>query len=113
MSFNISAFSHLGTLRQQNPDRILVQNQVLLDGIHSWLNATTGTCFVADGIGGNRAGDVAAQFVLEQIQTHIALTQSLAKEIPAQVLNNINFCLIETSQAQPENRGFMNRSKRN
>jgi protein phosphatase len=104
--FNISAFTHIGTLRQQNQDRILVQNHVLQDGIHSWLNATTCTCFVADGIGGNLAGDVAAQFVLEQIQTQMALTQSLSKETLAQILNDINVRLIEMGDAQSETRGM-------
>lgn len=106
MPFNISAFTHIGTLRQQNQDRILVQNEVLQDGIHSWLNQTSCTCFVADGIGGNPAGEVAAQFVLDRIQAQISLTPSLSKDTLAQMLNEINYCLIETSQVQPANRGM-------
>jgi serine/threonine protein phosphatase PrpC len=67
MKFNISGFTDVGTLRDSNQDRILVNGTVLADGVIDLEQQSSCTCFVADGVGGNKAGDFAAEFVLQKI----------------------------------------------
>jgi protein phosphatase len=68
MNFNISAFSHRGTERQENQDHILVNGSLLNDGDIHLSDQQDCFCFVADGVGGNNAGDFASHFVLSEIK---------------------------------------------
>ena len=67
MKFNIAAFTHIGTVRSVNQDRILVNDKLLQDGTHRLDDQPFCYCFVADGIGGSSHGEIASQFVLEKI----------------------------------------------
>jgi serine/threonine protein phosphatase PrpC len=67
MKFDISGFTDIGTLRDSNQDRILVNGTVLADGAVHLEQQSSCMCFVADGVGGNRAGDFASEFVLQKL----------------------------------------------
>ncbi len=94
MKFDIAAFSHIGTVRTINQDRILIQDRILLDGTHEALQEERCFCFVADGIGGNPAGEVAAQFVLEQLAQWNASQTGITEEQLCAELERINGELI-------------------
>ncbi len=67
MTFNISGFTHTGTERTLNEDRILLNGQILEEGFLHLSEQSFCSCFVADGVGGNNAGEFAAHFILEAI----------------------------------------------
>jgi serine/threonine protein phosphatase PrpC len=67
MRFDISGFTNVGTVRESNQDRILVNGCVFADGAIDLECQASCTCFVADGVGGNKSGDFAAEFVLQRI----------------------------------------------
>jgi protein phosphatase len=78
MKFNISAFTDIGTIRDINQDSILVNNQFSNKGFINLRNELFISCFVADGVGGNRAGEFASKFILEKlidIDLHTILTK--------------------------------------
>ena len=80
MEFNIAFFTHLGATRTNNQDRILIWDDIYKDGLYSRTNMDSCFCFVADGIGGSKSGDIAAQFVLEQINKRIHKDKELSRE---------------------------------
>lgn len=99
MRFNISAFTHTGTHRRMNQDRILAQDTILSQGSFDASDRNYCFCFVADGIGGGPAGDFAAQFVLEQIHARISPDiEHSAKEIHT-IMHAINRELIQICNA--------------
>ncbi len=102
MKFNISAFTHIGTKRQINQDRILVNNKILNDGFYSLDNQTSCFCFVADGIGGGLAGEIASQFVLDAILKQRESFQKLDEEFIEKELHSINNELITFAGSKPE-----------
>jgi protein phosphatase len=55
-------------LRNTNEDCILVNGTLLFDGSIHLTYEQTCFCFVADGVGGNNAGEFASRFVLEQLK---------------------------------------------
>jgi len=67
MNYNISGFTHIGTKRQINQDRILVNEHILEKDFQHLSNLDSCFCFVADGIGGGLAGEIASQYVLEAV----------------------------------------------
>ncbi len=69
MHLDISAFTHVGTERPTNQDHILVNTHLLNDGEIHLLNQNDCCCFVADGVGGNQAGEFASHFILEKIKS--------------------------------------------
>jgi len=94
MNFNIAAFTNKGTVRTINQDRILVNGTLIEDGTLSLEQQSSCVCFVADGVGGNKRGEFASQFVLDSLKKELCgdfdeLTKRLRK---------INSDLIETSK---------------
>lgn len=94
MNFNIAAFTNKGTVRTINQDRILVNGTLIEDGTSSLVQQSSCVCFVADGVGGNKRGEFASQFVLDALKKELCgdfdeLTKRLRK---------INSDLIETSK---------------
>lgn len=92
--FNISAFTHIGTVRSVNQDRILANQNIIDDGQLNLLNQQHAISFVADGVGGNKAGEYASQFVLNNIKTNTGLLE----ENPIYFLNEINERLISETK---------------
>ncbi|NJO87959.1 MAG: serine/threonine-protein phosphatase [Chloroflexia bacterium] len=105
MKFNISAFTHIGTKRQINQDRILVNDKILSDGFYSLDNQISCYCFVADGIGGGLAGEIASQSVLEAILKQSESFQKLNEEVIENGLYSINNELIAYSGSKSEYQG--------
>lgn len=68
LKFDISAFTNVGTVRNTNQDHILVNGQILNAGEVHLIDQENCFCFVADGVGGNKAGDFASQFVLDKLR---------------------------------------------
>ena len=94
MNFNIAAFTNKGTVRTINQDRILVNGTLIENGTLSLEQQSSCVCFVADGVGGNKRGEFASQFVLDALKKELCgdfdeLTKRLRK---------INSDLIETSK---------------
>ena len=95
MKFNISGFTNIGTQRELNQDRILIQDTVSADGADYVWEIEDCFCFVADGIGGGPAGDYAAQFVLEQITLRISSDTKHSNDKLLNIFSSINNELIE------------------
>lgn len=88
--FNISAFTNIGTVRSVNQDRVLVNENILEHGNLHLTDQSNIICFVADGVGGNNAGEYASQFILDNIKTNTVLLEGN----PVSFLNEINEKLI-------------------
>jgi len=102
MIINISAFTHIGTKREVNQDRILVENKILDKDFYHLTEQTECFCFVADGIGGGVRGEIASQFVLDNIlKQKAALIQMDENSIDGE-MNKINQELIDYSKSNPE-----------
>ncbi|MFQ5752819.1 MAG: PP2C family protein-serine/threonine phosphatase [bacterium] len=105
MKFNISLFTHSGTERQINQDRILVQNSIFKDGLHSFADVENCFCFLADGIGGGPSGELASEFVLEEIRNRIDINDDLSTQRLSDILKSINTDLIKLGQNDPAYKG--------
>ena len=69
MRFSISAFTDVGTVRDSNQDRILTNGKLTDDGRIDLADQDSCVCFVADGVGGNKRGDFASDFILREIKS--------------------------------------------
>jgi len=105
MKFNISCFTHVGTERKMNQDRILVQQIIYKEGLNFLYDAPYCFCFLADGIGGNPSGDLAAQFLLEQIKKQIDI-EDISRDFLISKLSSINQDLIKFGISNNEHRGM-------
>jgi len=101
MTFNISAFTHVGTIRESNQDNILVNGLLLNKGEVLLPEQDSCFCFVADGVGGNRAGEFASNFVLEKLKV---LSDDNPENLE-QLLVHINELLLCESQANIKIKG--------
>jgi len=101
MKFNISAFTHVGTLRESNQDNILVNGQILNKGEVHLFNHNNCVCFVADGVGGNKAGEFASNFILEKLR----LVTDFSFPNIEQTLFQFNKLLLNESKSNEKIRG--------
>lgn len=102
MLYSIAALTHKGTARHINQDRVLVNTTLLSGGFLSYNDLEVCRCLVADGVGGGVAGEVASQFILEEIIADIDLsTWHTADELKA-YLELINQKFLAFEQAHPE-----------
>lgn len=101
MNFDISAFTHTGTVRESNQDNILVNGQLLNEGEVHLIEQDNCFCFVADGVGGNKAGDFASHFVLEKLKS----IPDFSYQNVEQLLQGINEQLIAESRTNEEIKG--------
>ena len=102
MKFNITGFSHKGTEREMNQDRILIQDSIYESDIHNLLNENHCFCFVADGIGGGPSGEKAAQFVLQQINLKLIRSENYDDNSLNEILNSINIDLFNEGRINLE-----------
>jgi protein phosphatase len=98
MKFNITGFTHKGTEREINQDRILIQNSVYNNGIYNRFNEDNCFCFVADGIGGGPSGEKAAQFILDKINIKLIRYKKYDEDSITEVLNSINIDLFNEAK---------------
>lgn len=105
MKYNISAFTHIGTVRKINQDRILVQDQIIHDGVCEFEVVEECSCFVADGIGGNQSGEVASQFILEKIVHWLKEQQELSEDELQSSMEHINEDLLLLGKQQRKHYG--------
>ncbi len=96
MTFNISAFTHVGTVRESNQDNILVNGQILNEGEVHLSQQDQCVCFVADGVGGNKAGEFASYFVLKKLKSEA----NFGYPDIEQSLQKINEELLSVSKAE-------------
>lgn len=106
MKFNIAFFTHIGTEREINQDRILVQQNIYKNGLDSFSNETYCYCFLADGIGGRPSGDLAAQILLEQINKRIDINGDLSQPYLLKIFESINEDLIQYGINNSKHRGM-------
>lgn len=102
MKYNISAFTHIGTKREINQDRILINDKILETGFHHLSEQQECFCFVADGIGGGVRGEIASQFVLEKISELKDEFMELDNTQIHDSLSKINKDLISYAGSNPE-----------
>ena len=104
--YNISAFTHIGSEREINQDRILVQHNIYKEGLNSFSNESYCYCFLADGIGGSPSGDLAAQFLLEQIEKRFDINTDFSQAQILKILKTINQDLIQYGINNSNHRGM-------
>ena len=102
MRFNISGFTHIGTKREINQDRILIQDSIIKTGIHSFWEVKGCFCFVADGIGGESSGEFAAEFVLKKVSKKISRKNEYTQNELIDIFSSINRELIEFGHSNPD-----------
>ncbi len=102
MNLNISAFTHAGTIRDFNQDSVLVKGQILSSGEVNLINQDYCVCFIADGVGGNKAGDFASRYVLEGLNK--AILSHVESDLDDR-LREVNRQLLTESSGNEELRG--------
>lgn len=95
LNFDISAFTNVGTVRNTNQDHILVNGQILNAGEVHLIDQENCFCFVADGVGGNKAGDFASKFILDKLR----LISDFNSPNIDDILHRINEDLISISKS--------------
>ena len=95
LNFDISAFTNVGTVRNTNQDHILVNGQILNAGEVHLIDQENCFCFVADGVGGNKAGDFASRFILDKLR----LISDFNSPNIDDILHRINEDLISISKS--------------
>jgi len=101
LKFDISAFTHVGTARNTNQDHILVNGQILNAGEAHLIDQENCCCFVADGVGGNKAGDFASKFILEKLR----LVSDFSSPYFENLLHKFNDDLISKSKSNNDLKG--------
>lgn len=101
VKFDISAFTHVGTVRNTNQDHILVNGQILNEGEVHLIEQDNCNCFVADGVGGNKAGDFASKFILDKLR----LVSDFSSPYVENILHKFNNDLIAISKSDNDRKG--------
>ncbi|MEL6674553.1 MAG: protein phosphatase 2C domain-containing protein [Bacteroidota bacterium] len=103
--YDLFGFTHTGSKRPYNQDRILVQDKILDRQSYGLELQKSCQAFVADGVGGLPAGEKAARILLEGIQQSIN-----GGPVSAGMLNRIfgelNQKLFAFGEAEPQSRGL-------
>jgi len=87
----IYAISEKGN-HEENEDRILINNRIVVEDSF-FIECEEAKVFIADGVGGNNAGAVAANFVCDNLRTCDSINED--------TFFNINMALIEKSKENP------------
>lgn len=91
MKYNISFFCDPGNALKINQDRVVVNGDVISEGIRHISKVDKFVCFVADGIGSMINSEKAAQFVLDRIAK---LEFDISRSKLLRALENVNAELI-------------------
>jgi len=100
MQFDVSYFCFDGNSGKKNQDRVLVNKDLLTEGINHLQNLDNLFCFVADGIGSLANSENAAQFVLEQLKYLPLKAEQNWQEIIDNFLQEINYQLVLWNRQQ-------------
>ncbi len=95
MIIEAAGFSHTGTRRAKNEDAVLMHDQIYNSGFFEFEGENHARIFVADGVGGAPAGDIAAHYVLSQLNQRIPPASYPQKTDLEQTLISINNDLCE------------------
>jgi len=102
MQFDVSCFCFDGNSGKNNQDRVLVDKDLLAEGIKHLQDIDTLFCFVADGIGSLANSANAAQFVLEQLQCLTLNAEQNWQEIINSFLQDVNQRLVTENRKPGE-----------
>ena len=105
MLYEVAAFTHIGAVKEEQQDRVLVESTIIENGVHSFRPSGECRCFVADGVGGAPAGWFAAEFVLSQIRLSVHFSDFPDRRVVVEKLRRINQGLISESSGDPEKQG--------
>lgn len=106
MKLMVVGFTHPGTVRKQNQDRVLVHDQILFSEKFAIEINHPAHFFVADGVGGAPAGDFAANFVLSRISDNFSSGFYHDIDQISLLLHTINNELVAFSESNPEYEGM-------
>jgi serine/threonine protein phosphatase PrpC len=87
------AATDTGLLREHNEDRY-------------WMDAARGLFLVVDGVGGQAAGELAAQMAVETIREFMAWTEAKAEDRVKLAIASANNRIFRHAQRDPQNRGM-------
>jgi PPM family protein phosphatase len=99
-------FCHIGTIRKENQDAILMDNKLVRDDIMALRTTGNTRFFVSDGVGGALAGDVASWFLLKNINETFSRDNFPETEEIEMILREINSGLIQKSRNYMEFQGM-------
>lgn len=106
MNFEIAAFTTNGKYRKINQDRVSVNNVILAEGFLHVQCPDTAFCFVADGVGGGNAGDIASQMLLQFINEEFIKLSVISQDIIVDKCKLINSYILNASRDNPEYLGM-------
>ena len=101
MKVSAIGFSNRGTIRQQNEDAILMHTDVFQSGMHHFETDDTARFFVADGVGGAPAGNVASKYVLHQLNKNIDAAVFPDQDVLIEAALRINMSLFDYCSSHP------------
>jgi len=106
MKISAIGFSHIGTVRSKNQDAVLMHDQVFSSRMIDMEIDETTRFFVADGVGGAPAGEVASNFVLSELNKRFALNSFSENKEIIDTLIEINKDLIAYGNSDLHLRGM-------
>lgn len=98
--YKVSYFCAVGTSTKKNQDRVLVNGDLIQDGLFHLSGITDLSCYVADGVGSMEYSENAAQFVLEALSQQNPQTP----EAIAICLNKANLELVKLNSTSADYR---------
>lgn len=106
MKLRATGFSNTGTLRKTNQDSVLLQDHEISSGSFDSEFSGNARFFVADGVGGAPAGEIASAFVLMKLNESLDKNSFPTPSNIETTLQEINKNLFDISKAYPENLGM-------
>lgn len=106
MKLRATGFSNTGTLRKINQDSVLLHDHEINSGSFDSDFSGNARFFVADGVGGAPAGEIASAFVLMKLNESLDKDSFPTPTIIKNTLVKINKNIFEFCKAHPENRGM-------
>ncbi len=106
MKLTAHGFCHIGKRRKENQDAILMDDKLIRDNTKGIKIKGNTRFFVADGVGGALAGDVASWFLLKNINETFSKDIFPDHEEIEMVMREINAALINKSKKYKEFEGM-------
>lgn len=106
MKFLASGFTHRGTIREKNEDALLMHDRIIRSGDHDLELLGNTRFFVADGVGGAPAGEVASRFVLRMLNERVEADQFPDAAELKHISGGINKSLFDFCALNPQYSGM-------